>query len=160
MVANSFSNTEKMTASDANGEKDLNAPRNTPQSNLFSQSPTPDDDAICTESRDDMTTDEKKTDVSPDGKRVILESECYDALGFSWPTWKKWMLLSSIFAVQVSMNFNTSVFPSAIEPISEHYNVSLQASRVGQCLFLVCYAFGCELWAPWSEEFGRWPILQ
>ena len=25
-----------------------------------------------------------------------------------WPTWKKWMLLSSIFTVQVSMNFNTS----------------------------------------------------
>lgn len=22
------------------------------------------------------------------------------------------------------------------------------------------YAFGCELWAPWSEELGRKPILQ
>ena len=27
-------------------------------------------------------------------------------------------------------------------------------------IFLILYAFGCELWAPWSEEFGRWPILQ
>lgn len=27
-------------------------------------------------------------------------------------------------------------------------------------IFLVFYAFGCELWAPWSEEFGRWPVLQ
>lgn len=27
-------------------------------------------------------------------------------------------------------------------------------------IFLVLYAFGCELWAPWSEELGRWPILQ
>lgn len=26
--------------------------------------------------------------------------------------------------------------------------------------FLVTYAFGCELWAPWSEELGRWPIMQ
>ena len=26
--------------------------------------------------------------------------------------------------------------------------------------FLVAYAFGCELWAPWSEEYGRWPIQQ
>lgn len=26
--------------------------------------------------------------------------------------------------------------------------------------FLITYAFGCELWAPWSEEFGRWPIMQ
>ena len=27
-------------------------------------------------------------------------------------------------------------------------------------IFLVAYAFGCELWAPWSEELGRKPILQ
>jgi len=27
-------------------------------------------------------------------------------------------------------------------------------------IFLVAYAFGCELWAPWSEDLGRWPILQ
>ena len=27
-------------------------------------------------------------------------------------------------------------------------------------IFLVTYAFGCELWAPWSEEVGRWPVLQ
>lgn len=27
-------------------------------------------------------------------------------------------------------------------------------------IFLILYAFGCEPWAPWSEEFGRWPILQ
>lgn len=26
--------------------------------------------------------------------------------------------------------------------------------------FLVAYAFGCELWAPWSEELGRWIIMQ
>jgi hypothetical protein len=27
-------------------------------------------------------------------------------------------------------------------------------------IFLVAYAFGCEFWAPWSEEIGRWPVLQ
>ena len=26
--------------------------------------------------------------------------------------------------------------------------------------FLVAYAFGCEIWAPWSEELGRWLIMQ
>lgn len=58
------------------------------------------------------------------------------------------------------MNFNTSVFPSAVPLIAEEYNVSEQAARVCQMIFLVMYAFGCELWAPWSEEFGRWPVLQ
>jgi MFS family permease len=26
--------------------------------------------------------------------------------------------------------------------------------------FLILYGIGCELWAPWSEEFGRKPIMQ
>lgn len=58
------------------------------------------------------------------------------------------------------MNFNTSVFPSAVPLVAEEYGVSEQAARVNQMIFLVLYAFGCELWAPWSEEFGRWKILQ
>lgn len=58
------------------------------------------------------------------------------------------------------MNFNTSVFPNAVTPIADYFGVSEQAARVGQCVYLVMYSFGCELWAPWSEEFGRWPILQ
>lgn len=58
------------------------------------------------------------------------------------------------------MNFNTSLYGNAIGGISEEFNVSKQAARVGAAIFLILYAFGCELWAPWSEEFGRWPILQ
>lgn len=99
-------------------------------------------------------------EFTPDGKRIITEEECEDIIGYAWPSWKKWMLLSSIFAVQMSMNFNTSVYPNVVTPLSEQFGVSEQAARVGQCVFLVAYAFGCELWAPWSEEFGRWPILQ
>ncbi|KJZ76812.1 hypothetical protein HIM_03689 [Hirsutella minnesotensis 3608] len=95
-----------------------------------------------------------------DGKKIINEDECHSRLGCSWPSWKKWALLSTIFAVQTSMNFNTSLYPSAVEPLSEHFGVSMQAARASQAAFLIAYAFGCELWAPWSEEFGRWPILQ
>jgi MFS family permease len=58
------------------------------------------------------------------------------------------------------MNFNTSLYSNAIPGIAEEFNVSAQAARCGAMIFLVFYAFGCELWAPWSEEFGRWPILQ
>lgn len=94
------------------------------------------------------------------GKRELQEHECYDKLGFSFPWYKKWTILTVIFIVQCSMNFNTSVFPNAITPLSEHFSISEQAARVGQMIFLVAYAFGCELWAPWSEEFGRWPIMQ
>lgn len=96
----------------------------------------------------------------PDGKRELREWECWDKLAYSWPKWKKAMYLASIAGIQISMNFNTSVYPSAVNPISEHFGISTQAARVGQMIYLVFYSFGCELWAPWSEEFGRWPILQ
>ena len=93
-------------------------------------------------------------------KREITEDDCYDELGYTFPTWRKWYILSVIFVVQVSMNFNTSLYSNAIGGISEEFNVSKQAGRAGAAIFLILYAFGCELWAPWSEEFGRWPILQ
>jgi hypothetical protein len=90
----------------------------------------------------------------------ITEEDCYDELGFSFPTWKKWTILSVVFLVQVSMNFNTSLYSNAVGGISAEFGVSAQAARLGAALFLITYAFGCELWAPWSEELGRWPVLQ
>lgn len=96
----------------------------------------------------------------PDGRRVIQEFECYDKLGYSFPWYKRWTILSVIFVVQMSMNFNTSVYPNAINLISDKFHISAQAARTSQMIFLVMYAFGCELWAPWSEEFGRWPVMQ
>lgn len=66
----------------------------------------------------------------------------------------------AVACVQVSMNFNTSVFPNAVQPLSKAFNIGEQEARTGQMIYLVTYSIGCELWAPWSEEFGRWPILQ
>ena len=65
-----------------------------------------------------------------------------------------------IFLVQTSMNFNTSLYSNALSGITDEFGVSTQAARCGAMIFLVLYAFGCELWAPWSEEVGRRPILQ
>lgn len=94
------------------------------------------------------------------GRVVLTEYDCYNELGFCFPTWKKWMIISVIFLVQVSMNFNTSLYSNAIYGISREFGVSVQAARCGAMIYLVTYAFGCELWAPWSEELGRKPILQ
>ncbi|KAL5340769.1 major facilitator superfamily domain-containing protein [Aspergillus crustosus] len=96
----------------------------------------------------------------PDEKIELTEDDCYDQLGYAFPSWRKWMIISVIFLVQVSMNFNTSLYSNALTGISEEFNVSMQAARCGAMIFLVLYAFGCELWAPWSEELGRKPILQ
>lgn len=98
--------------------------------------------------------------VNADGNIILTEDDCYEELGFCFPEWKKWTILSVIFMVQVSMNFNTSLYSNAITGMTEEFHISAQAARCGAMIFLVLYAFGCELWAPWSEELGRWPVLQ
>ncbi|KAF7195998.1 putative transporter [Pseudocercospora fuligena] len=103
---------------------------------------------------------EKLEQLGTYDKYELTEDDCYEELGFCFPNWKKWYILTVIFIVQVSMNFNTSLYSNAIGGISDEFGVSAQAARCGAMVFLVTYAFGCELWAPWSEEFGRWPILQ
>ncbi|KAL8802379.1 MAG: hypothetical protein Q9182_003869 [Xanthomendoza sp. 2 TL-2023] len=94
------------------------------------------------------------------GKIELTEADAYDKLGFCYTTRKKWSVLSVIFVVQCSMNFNASVYGNAVDGLSERFKITAQAARVGQAVFLIAYAFGCELWAPWSEEFGRRSILQ
>lgn len=136
------------------------------------QEPTPNNESssmdFSSEKKDDsgITTpsnglaDEANENIRPDGKRELTEDDCYDILAYSWSPTKKWTYLCSVALVQVSMNYNTSVYPTVVPQLTEAFNITDQKARVGQMIYLLFYSFGCELWAPWSEEFGRWPILQ
>lgn len=127
-----------------------------------------DDSPELSEKQDDSTpstppsepTGEAKENIRADGKCELKEDDCYDILAYSWPTWKKWMYLSSVALIQIAMNYNTSVYPNVVTQLSQVFpGLSQQGARTGQMIYLIFYSFGCELWAPWSEEFGRWPIL-
>ena len=107
-----------------------------------------------TPSDKERRTSSAAPNFTPDGRRVITEDDCYDKLGFSWPTWKKWMILSTIFAVQCSMNYNASVYANGLPLLEEKFGVSEPVARLGQMIFLVAYAFGCELWAPPSTSLS------
>jgi hypothetical protein len=91
-------------------------------------------------------------------KVKIAKDDCHGKLGFL-SVMEKMDDPYCHFPVQVSMNFNTSLYSNAIDGISSQYHVGAQAARCGAVIFLVFYAFGCELWAPWSEELGRKPVL-
>lgn len=95
-----------------------------------------------------------------DSKIELKEEDCYDKLGFSFPTWKKWLILAVVFIVQVSMNFNASIYANAIDSLTDAFDIKRQTAVLGTTVFLVAYGFGSELWAPWSEELGRKPVLQ
>ncbi|KAF2263857.1 MFS general substrate transporter [Lojkania enalia] len=105
--------------------------------------------------------EQEKTDRIIEGDKIELQdSDAWDKLGYSFPTWRKWQILGVVFLIQISINMNASMYANGVTAISEQYGVSKQVARIPQMTFLVAYAFGCELWAPWSEEFGRWPIQQ
>ncbi|KAL9031457.1 MAG: hypothetical protein Q9196_000518 [Gyalolechia fulgens] len=96
----------------------------------------------------------------PDGRIELTEVDAYDKLGFTYSPFKKWLILTVVFVVQCSMNFNASVYGNATDGLVASFAITGQEARIGQAVFLIAYAFGCELWAPWSEEFGRRPVLQ
>ena len=145
-------------------ESQLATAQNAPQQTLSNDDSSSDTQAASpthvSNEKQPPPEDEEEETGPGDGRIEITEDDCYDELGFSFPSWKKWTILSVIFAVQVSMNFNTSLYSNASKGISKDFGVSAQGARCGAMIFLVLYAFGCELWAPWSEEFGRKPILQ
>ena len=105
--------------------------------------------------------EKKKQELGNDDKIEITEEDCMDELGFSYPSWKKWYILSVIFIVQVSllprcgsaasagayilaqvsMNFNTSLYSNALKGISHEFGVSEQGARCGAMIFLVTYVY-------------------
>jgi MFS family permease len=93
-------------------------------------------------------------------RRQITKQECREAIASSWSPTRKWMILSVVFMIQISMNFNASVYSNAVPLLMNKYNISENMARYGQVAFLLAYGFGCELWAPWSEEYGRFVTLQ
>ena len=72
----------------------------------------------------------------------LTEEDCYEELGFCFSSFKKWRILSIIFLVQVSMNFNASLYANAVSGISKEFKVGEQAARCGAMIFLIAYAFG------------------
>ncbi|RSH91225.1 hypothetical protein EHS25_009524 [Saitozyma podzolica] len=72
----------------------------------------------------------------PDGRHELQDFEAWDSLGFCFPAWKKWSILSVIFIVQCSMNFNASIYANGVTFLTEKFSISEQAARVGQMAFL------------------------
>ncbi|KAK5174008.1 uncharacterized protein LTR77_001088 [Saxophila tyrrhenica] len=101
--------------------------------------------------------------ADPNDKRRVLtrnDPVAYKALGYGKKWYEKWAILTGVFVVQLSMNFNAAAYGNAGEGMKEKFGVSQSQVKLGQMLFLVMYAFGCELWAPWSEELGRKYVMQ
>ncbi|KAK8108626.1 hypothetical protein PG984_014427 [Apiospora sp. TS-2023a] len=99
---------------------------------------------------------------SPDeDERVLIQRVHYAShLATSWTQRKKWCILIVAGLAQLAMNLNTTLYSNAQNGVAKHFGVDVSQAVWGAAAFLITYAFGCELWAPWSEEFGRRIVLQ
>lgn len=78
---------------------------------------------------------QEKTDrvIKDDGNKVELQdSDAWDKLGYSFPTWRKWQILIVVFLIQISINTNAAMYPHAVGGIHEKYGVSKQVARIPQ----------------------------
>jgi len=131
-----------------------------PFSNNFNDGDHPEEGVPSPPEGQDLNHNDKEKNSGSNGKIELGEDAAYDKLGYSFPVWYKWMILSVMFCIQISINLNASLYANAVSRIAKEHNVSEQVARIPQLTFLCAYAFGCELWAPWSEELGRWPTQQ
>jgi hypothetical protein len=45
-----------------------------------------------------------------DGRFVLQDTDAWEVLGYSFPTWRKWQILGVVFLIQISMNLNASMY--------------------------------------------------
>lgn len=110
----------------------------------------------------DIEADSPSSSTAASSRPLLRQSSpaVLPLLAISFPSWKKWLIVYIVFLVQLSTHFNTAVYASGVDKISEHFGVSKQAARVGQSVYLIAYAFGVLLWSPLSEDRGRKVVLQ
>ncbi|KAF2132414.1 MFS general substrate transporter [Dothidotthia symphoricarpi CBS 119687] len=97
------------------------------------------------------------------GPLLLDEANAVEHTAYMWSTKKKWWILTVVALCQTSMNFNAAVYGNAIGRLNDHYNLGdnhFTNARAGMAYFLILYGIGCELWAPWSEEYGRFWVMQ
>lgn len=93
---------------------------------------------------DELKTDETKSNSSDnvsntagqqyskqteDGRYVLQDSDAWNILGYSFPTWRKWQILCVVFLIQISINLNASIYSHAVEGISEEYHISSESAH-------------------------------
>ncbi|KAF1841676.1 MFS multidrug transporter-like protein [Cucurbitaria berberidis CBS 394.84] len=101
--------------------------------------------------------------TNPDTPLTLDEANAVEHTAYMFSTKKKWWILTVVALCQTSMNYNAAVYSNAIGRLNAEYNLGsnhFTNARAGMAWFLILYGFGCELWAPWSEEFGRKYIMQ
>ncbi|KAK5169351.1 uncharacterized protein LTR77_005326 [Saxophila tyrrhenica] len=73
----------------------------------------------------------------------------------NFPSWRKWLIVSAITLVDLSVSWAASGFSPATEDFEKDFNVSAEVGVLGLSLYVLGLAFGPMTLAPLSEYYGR-----
>jgi multidrug resistance protein len=73
----------------------------------------------------------------------------------TWPKTKKWIMAIAVANSVLVVSFCSSAFSGGIQQIMVEFSVSQEVVTLGVSLFVLGFALGPLLWAPFSELYGR-----
>ncbi|KAF1829313.1 benomyl/methotrexate resistance protein [Decorospora gaudefroyi] len=73
----------------------------------------------------------------------------------TWPKTKKWIMAIAVANSVLVVSFCSSAFSGGIQQIMVEFGVSQVVVTLGVSLFVLGFALGPLLWAPFSELYGR-----
>jgi multidrug resistance protein len=73
----------------------------------------------------------------------------------TWPKTKKWIMAIAVANSVLVVSFCSSAFSGGIQQIMAEFSVSQEVVTLGVSLFVLGFALGPLLWAPFSELYGR-----
>lgn len=72
-----------------------------------------------------------------------------------FPDWKKWALTVAVAIATLAVAFASSAYSGGVSQIIEEFHTSSEIATLGISLFVLGFAIGPLLWAPFSELYGR-----
>lgn len=73
----------------------------------------------------------------------------------TWAKTKKWIMALAVANSVLVVSFCSSAFSGGIQQIMKEFSVSQEIVTLGVSLFVLGFALGPLLWAPFSEIYGR-----
>lgn len=75
------------------------------------------------------------------------------------PTWIKWVLVGTVSISTLAVSFVSSAYVGGIDQIKENFHIDDLVASLGIALYVLGFALGPILWAPFSEVYGRQLVL-
>jgi multidrug resistance protein len=72
-----------------------------------------------------------------------------------FPAWKKWALTILVAFATLAVAFVSAAYSGGVLQIIEEFHASTEVVTLGISLFVLGFAIGPLLWAPFSEMYGR-----